>query len=270
MKFDLVSDVHIEMWHDKPDWGDVCDNRILVVAGDTSNSIVRSANALNEAAHFYDHVLVVDGNHEFYDTGRMNVEEAMEAFRAELFHGKNGNKITYLPNSACCIEGTMFVGFNGWYDFKMADGFDREAQHNAWKMGSNDSRFIRFKNYPDKMAADQAHKLAFVVRNGGGNPAIKEIVVVTHTSPLLRGLRTTHDPFWNMMNGAYGNTEMKQVLDADVAHKIKVWCFGHTHYNNDFVQDGVRFLSAPRGYQGEHQLDWRGPLSVDTEENLHE
>ena len=99
MKFDLISDFHVEMnvgynttrfwkkgeplhyaWHkDKK-------NDILVVAGDSSNSHDFTRDVIVEAAKHYEHVLFVDGNHEHYSNYRngWTVLKDMEWFNTQF------------------------------------------------------------------------------------------------------------------------------------------------------------------------------------------
>ena len=68
MKIDICSDLHVPL-NGSIQWSKIKnkDSTILVVAGDTSNSIFKTADVLNSASLLYDKVIAVLGNHDFYD-----------------------------------------------------------------------------------------------------------------------------------------------------------------------------------------------------------
>lgn len=264
--FDLVSDFHVEMNRGvfekidgvtkvtaSYDWKSEKKNDILVMAGDTGNTINNTMNTIKEASEYYDRILFVDGNHEHYQKTRYVTDNMkLLAEFADLSRGK----IIFLDtkNSYYKDGDTLYIGCNGWYNFSYGDG-NFMAQRAAWGMYSNDSRCILFPKTPEDMAAEQADQLKRLVLTAQNDDRIKSIVVVTHTVPVKDGLGV--DPYgdsvWNMLNGAYGNSYMQNVIKADTKEKIKVWVFGHTHYKKDFREGHIRFISNPRGYSGENR-----------------
>ena len=291
MKFDLISDFHVEMnvgynttrnwvqgepihyaWHkDKK-------NDILVVAGDTANSHDFTRDVITEAAKHYDHVLFVDGNHDHYSNHRngWTVLKDMEWFNTQ-FTSRNrvAENVTYLDGINTKQFGTtLFIGANGWYDFSFSRGFDFKEQWRAWQRQSNDPVCIRFgkKNKPHKLARAQMELLKGHVVAAQEDESIEEIVVVTHTLPCWTAFGEFGNPshVFYELNGAYGNAFMKYVWEADPAKKIKTWCFGHTHERRDFFEWKIRFVCNPRGYRGErkwHGLGFQGIRDVDTQES---
>ena len=205
MKFDLISDFHVEMnvmnkdtrtWkEDDPifyAWDQDKKSDVLVIAGDTSNSLEYTTWILRETLDHYNEVIFVDGNHEHYSnykdkTGGTNVTSDMNYFRKLA----DDWSITYLDGERTKqIGSTLFIGANGWYDFTMAVGMHSHEQYRAWQQGSNDPRCIRFgkKNKPAKLARRQADYMAQHVKEAQDNDEIEEIVVVTHTIPHMNSL----------------------------------------------------------------------------------
>ena len=251
------------------------------MAGDISNSLEYTTSVLREAIDYYDEVIFTDGNHEHYSnyidkTGNTTVVSDMDYFRGLADEYVN---LTYFDGrDTKQIGGTLFVGANGWYDFTMAVGIHTKDQYRAWQQGSNDPVCIRFgkKNKPQKLAERQADQIAQYVKDAQDNDEIEEIVVVTHTVPHLKGMIPDITHPWYTLNGAYGNGFMSRVWASDPNNKIKVWVFGHTHYLYDFVAEGLRFVSNPRGYRGEKQWTdgsrsvFSGVKQLDTQEPLIE
>ena len=272
MKFDLISDFHVEMnlnYSDTRSWqeGDPSfyawhksrKNPVLVMAGDLSNLSLTSMAIVEEAADHYDHVIWCDGNHEHYsgylDHTRHSLIQNMERFRVQA--NRDLENVTYLDGETTVKFGkTLFIGANGWYDFRFAHGLHPKQQEREWRQHSNDPVCIRFgkKNRPEKMADRQARQLADLVAAAQDDDSIEEIVVVTHTVPHRDGLIKDPTHQWYNLNGAYGNMHMSKVRLADTKDKIKTWCFGHTHWIYDYFVNGLRYISNPRGYRGE--LKW--------------
>lgn len=290
MKFDLISDFHVEMnvaykgtylWKEGEPilyaWNKDRKSDVLVIAGDSANHHEDAAAVIIEAAQYYEHVVFVDGNHEHYSNSRngMSVMKDMEYFNT-MFNARNRvvNNVTYLNGVKTWQTGsTRFIGACGWYDFSFAKGMHPKAQERAWRQDSNDPVCIRFgkKNRPQKLAERQAGQLKDLVLAAQDDSTVEEIVVITHTLPCETAFGTFMNPthVFFPLNGAYGNAFMRYVWEADKAGKIKTWCFGHTHEKRDFFENGIHFMCNPRGYRGEkkwHGRGFNGIVQVDTEE----
>lgn len=277
MKFDLISDFHVEM-NDKNKnhggpvhypWDEDIQSDVLVIAGDTSNSPIKSILVLMEAATYYKHVIFVDGNHEHYSGYQSGTSVDHNMNFLEVF-AKNTSSVTYLRGTnRFRYNDVVFLGANGWYDWEAAPLHSREEQHAFWKSDMNDSRCILFgpNGYPDKLADQQSDAIASQVREFQNDQSVREIVLVTHTVPVVEGLRSHTDQYGHL-NGSYCNTKMQRVLDADSNSKISTWVFGHTHDFRDFYKSGVRFVSNPRGYRGERRdgIQFDGVKQIDTED----
>lgn len=279
MQFDLISDFHVEMnvpnsavgaWKEGDPWFFAWHNansKILVVAGDTANYVFSTCDIIKEASEYYEHVLFTDGNHEHYASKllRQTVKSGCRLLNSKFSENPG---VTYLNGrNTKKIGSTLFIGVNGWYDFMMAFGYNTQAQRDVWLNESNDSRMIEFgKDDPVKLAIRQSDLLMEHVKTAQDDRDINEIVIVTHTVPHKKGLISDPTHPWYPLNGAYGNALMEKVRYADKTGKIKVWCFGHTHFQYDFVEDGIRYVTNPRGYRGEK--GFQGLKLIDTKEDL--
>ena len=259
--FDLVSDFHTEMNRGHMlggvrighyDWAAEKQSNILVIAGDLANTIANAIDVLREAIEHYDMIIFTDGNHEHYQR-KAFVSDNMVTL--EQFCRTSGKSLIFLGNQKFLLKkgNTAFVGCNGWYDFNFGTGTPVE-QRNVWLHFSNDPKCILFHSPPEELALLQANRLAAVVAELQDDDAIETSVVITHTAPVKEGLSLDDEKYFlNQLNGAYGNSKMTKVISADFHNKIKVWVFGHTHYKKDFIQNGIRFLSNPRGYHNENR-----------------
>ncbi len=283
MLIDTFSDFHVEHhtpYKHNPGWkeGDPYlypwdkekKSDILILGGDCSNSVRNTETVIFEAAQYYDHVLFLDGNHEHWcgrtDRTRYNIHNNMAAFRK---FAKKHDNITYLDSESNFVrDGVMFIGGCGWYDFKMIEGYTFKQQVNYWKKSYPDYAESAFgpNTMPWKLAYAQASNMARQVLKAQDNDDIKEIVISTHMVPHISGLVNDSHPCYHM-NGAFGNSLLRWVWEADFKNKINVWTFGHTHFTHDFVEEGVRFVCNPRGYGGERwKNSQRHILQIDTGE----
>ncbi len=282
MKFDTLSDAHIE--HHAPHinlpeykegdpylypWNKEKQSDILILGGDCSNSVKTTETVVFEAAQYYDHVIFLDGNHEHWcgksDPTKYNIHNNMSALRR---FAKKNNNITYMDSETnFSNDGVMFIGACGWYDFKMIEGYTFTQQVEYWKKSYPDYAESAFgpNTMPWELAYTQASNMARQVLNAQDDNGIKEIVISTHMIPHESGLVNNTHPFYHM-NGAFGNSLLRWVWEADRKHKIKVWTFGHTHFTYDFVEHGIRFVCNPRGYGSERwKNNQRHILQVDSE-----
>ena len=288
MKFDLISDFHVEMnvsfkatrlWEQGDPihyaWHNDRKSDLLVVAGDSANSHEFARDVIVEASKYYEHVVFVDGNHEHYSNYQngWTVLRDMEWFNRQFtWNDKIVDNVTYLDgNNTFKIDKTLFIGANGWYNFTFTRGAHFKEQWRAWQNGSNDPVCIRFgkKNKPNKLAERQMLLLKNHVIAAQDDDTIEEIVVVTHTLPIESAFGQFGNPShpFYPLNGAYGNELMCGVWLADDAKKLKVWCFGHTHEQRDYFENDIHFMCNPRGYRSEkkwHGMGFTGIKQIDT------
>lgn len=256
MKFDLVSDLHVDINEEELQWEP--QSSVLIIAGDSANDPVGSLMVAKTMQEGYKHVLILDGNHEHYNGQPIDQNIEVMKMHTEAWG------INFLsPDKPCSIDGVMFIGANGWYDFNMASplGYSKAEQVAEWRSYSNDAKLIKFNGTVSNLAQNQ-----FIQLRNAINSIKQPIVVVTHTSPLLRGLLIKNIKIWDMLSGAYGNTYMENIINKDQGKKIKCWCFGHTHHPSDFVEQNIRFVANPRGYGVKHSdRFWHGPVQIDTD-----
>ena len=88
----------------------------------------------------------------------------------------------------------------------------------------------------------------------------RAMAVMSHHTPAMMG---TSNPRFEGPNA----TAIQHAFSTDLSElfastaEIKVWAYGHTHYNNDRCVEGTRLVSNQRGYQHEVNEDYRPDLS---------
>ena len=271
LRIDLMSDLHVEGWADqwepapgerqaawrsfRPD-GPPAD--VAVIAGDCANSVERSAAVILEAATHWPEVVVVDGNHEYYDTdeGGRTLDAAYDAWRTLLAAAPNVHVLA--PGRGWCDERhkVQFLGANGWYDLE-AGPQDRDMQWMLWWRRSLDMRRIDFGDrWPRERAKAEAQALARDVARAAGDPNVDAIVVVTHTQPSRAVLGEYADPNHPDagQNGQYVSVALEAVPAHDRHGKLGTWLYGHTHTPGRRCVAGIEYVTQPRGFPYERRV----------------
>merc|ERR1711935_592610 len=84
---------------------------------------------------------------------------------------------------------------------------------------------------------------------------VSSIGVLTHHTPSMQG--TSHPSFEGSnadpISHAF-STDLSAVYET--VSELKLWAYGHTHYNNDRTVGTTRLVSNQRGYYPQENLDY--------------
>jgi DNA repair exonuclease SbcCD nuclease subunit len=279
MKIDVCSDIHSEQWWSKSrivdcngprkrtstgltmliDWewyknkagGD---GEILIIAGDLSDHIDTTKTIIEQAAEVYSYVFFVDGNHDHFN-------KKLYSLNMQILNGNNLDNVRFLNplTVGFIIEDIAILGCNGWYDWSCYElvGYPKDVAKADWIASMADTRLIRFdQGLPDDLAAEHSELLTVAISETQLNDEIKDIIVVTHTSPLAALMQWKDNEAWDRGTPSFVNSEMIKVLQADVNHKIKYWIYGHTHQRQTIDLTGIKFINKCRGYPYEIKEEW--------------
>lgn len=253
MKFQLVSDLHIDYWPAKSqiDWEKNKTSDIIVVAGDISDDLEMSLQELRRLAEVYKHVLFIDGNHEHDNYFCHDLDDpdpdmllAVQAWQDAL---KEEPNIHYLHDNPFVLDGVAFVGRNGWWDFSIAEPYvTQEEGYNAFASWHNEG------DVAAKALVNQATRDAKAIRKHVQHLQEQEdivsIVVVTHTPPHPNLVRKDSYPMSKeVWASCYGNRSMAEIPLLDYQGKIQWWLYGHNHEESSEVIGPVHYLAHPRG-----------------------
>lgn len=256
--FALMSDVHLE--HGGRNF-DLPDADILLLAGDICvvddlrDSYMatligqRSREFLIDVSKKYKHVVVIPGNHEYYDgtieavTGRVN----------DFLVSENINNITFNEYGCYTTGGVKVVYATLWTD--MNDSCPLVISQAAGYM--NDYQHIKCDHFgPDNLSRNLRPSDTLILHEKHRQHIAREcanttdkLVVMTHHAPLMSLINRERNP--NAVDYCYGCTDMEDIIhDND----ILVWAYGHVHTRDENVFGGVcgdtKFISNCRGYFG--------------------
>ena len=235
MNIQYVSDVHTEFHHDGgKTWARALERRadVLVLAGDigTTRNLYEVIAILCKR---FEHVVHVNGNHEYYgaDRGYVNRMHRKLSARYPNYHHLNNREVT--------INGQRFVGTTLWWT----------GQPEEMRYFLNDYNCIT--GYRKWIKQAHCDAVDFLTRTD-----LTDAVVVTHHLPSYQLRPETTEP--NMLDPAYYNN-LDHLLEG-----VKVWVHGHTHERYDVVLHDTRVVTFACGYAKHGRSDWYGLVDLTT------
>jgi predicted MPP superfamily phosphohydrolase len=206
---------------------------ILVVAGDLSTGGTKemAIDYLTEVADKWSEVVVVLGNHDFYDSTH---QDCCKWWREQAPLPPN---VHVLQRDAITLHGVRFAGASLWTGTAGSKERERWMRLNCMKM--NDFTCI-YGWGMDDMLREHLLDLAWLRKQ-----AAEVDVLVTH-----------HLPFDLCITPKWQKSSLNSFFSASLdPHKWagpQLWLHGHTHSEVELVTaTGMRVCCYPRGYPGE-------------------
>lgn len=240
MRLMVLSDLHVEVVDFEPP---VVDADLVVLAGDIHNG--EESPRWARSAFPDREILMVAGNHEFYDGEYADTLARMRTVARE-------NGVRLLENDAVEIGGVRFLGCTLWTDFRVFEVPGREPALPAQRaMEANhglvaDFFAIRVADgdalrafTPDDSVRLHLSSRRWLERELA-RPWPGPTVVVTH-----------HLPSWRSVHPAFAkwvtNAAFASDLDA-LVERADLWIHGHTHTTQRYRAGRARVVCNPRGY----------------------
>lgn len=237
MKLHYVSDLHLSHLYDGaldvlPVVGDV-----LVLAGDISDSL-SSLVYLERIVSGYTSqklpVLLICGNHEFYNRDR---DETLEVLRAWC----ETHRVVFLNDSYIDLGDVRVFGTTLWTDFSLYDTPAISMEEAAVLM----SDFSTIRDGAKKITPEltrQWHRKACQTMRDAFTDFKGSRVVISHHAPHARSI----SPLFRGHPINPGFVSDLSVLIRDVAPNV--WIHGHVHQSHDYFVGNTRVVANPRGY----------------------
>lgn len=248
MKFQIASDIHLEILETKPEFDKHYQRTfklliepvapILILAGDiTSPNAKATIPFLNWCSNHFEHTFWIMGNHEYYTPITMIKEDILEHYRS--FCKSN---VHILNNQTYCIDNVLFVGTTLWSNIPKEYETDIQLSINDYRMiYSKEGKRIS----PRDIRAEFTTNINFLNTTIAEN-LDKEIVIISHHAPLNKG--TSLETY----EGSITNTAYASHIDLSNDSNVRYWIYGHTHHNNEIQKGNYTVVSNQLGYFGEH------------------
>lgn len=290
LKIDICSDLHVDRHHSatKPlilpgdgpshwpvghvgdrdkyfhfdfEWYRTAGSNVLIIAGDISDHLSDVQDVVTHAAKFYEHVVIVDGNHEHHGHAETAcIDDTIDLISDMKISIPNLIYLDGYHDARQDIGRTAFIGGNCWYDWRCYEpkGIMFPEVFASWDDHSNDTKLdFGVHGWPSEYGAVQVQALLDNFEEANRNPNIDSIVLVTHSAPLAECLRWYEDNHaWNVGSPSYVNSELSKLFEANTNGKLKLWAYGHTHTRRTWSHKGVTLVNNCYGYPRENLGGW--------------
>lgn len=298
LSLQIASDLHLEMYDVPPSLEEILTPSapVLALLGDISAlgyayGVKMYEHFLAQCSRRFYMVLVLPGNHEFYNDGHScrTQGEILEYMRNLSSTFPN---VRLLENSGITVNGVRISGTALWYavpevakrtvEFSMNDynliyvsdgslpipsrsrssgqnaGFSRGPTNSA---GSTSTAVRRFCVADSNTLHEKAVRFLAQEAEKATHKRVN-LVVLTHHTPSFHG---TSDPRHAVSPSGISSafsTDLEHMLRNPRHAAIHTWCFGHTHFNSDQCLSGVRLVSNQTGYVQKSSMGYRDDLVI--------
>ncbi len=182
-------------------------------------------------------VLVISGNHTFYDSNFYETIQGLSAFNRGL-----PDTVHYLENSCVELGGIHFIGSCLWTDFNK-DNYHSKC---AAAAQMNDYACIYQEGHklisPDHIIQHHRQSVTYITDRLAQFP-VTPTVILTHHAP---SVQSSHPAYLNSKANFAYYTDLEDFI---LQHpQIRCWVHGHMHTNSDYHIGNTRILCNPYGY----------------------
>ncbi len=225
------------------------DADVLVLAGDIAPSkYYKNGNEgllsfLSKASSYFNHVVIVSGNHEYYGGSLCRTESYIRDFI------KHYGNVHYLQNEGITLGNVNFYGATMWTPMAENSPLVRNKIH----YGMNDFKQIRYglkENYRRLIPFDLE-----IIHKESIDKYIKwsedkeNIVLVQHHAPSYESIPLLFKN--SILNDAFYSKYQEDLITSNKFGKLpNTIIHGHVHDPCAYSLNGVEVLCNPRGYEG--------------------
>ncbi|KJZ73959.1 hypothetical protein HIM_06627 [Hirsutella minnesotensis 3608] len=231
MAIQIMSDLHLEMPKAYDTFEIIPKAPYLALLGDIGNIAAHEDQCLaffTKQLKQFRVVLFVPGNHEAYESNWKETLEVLRWFEQKFGEDDSLGEFVLLDRTAY-PESKRTVG-KGLNDFYKIDDWDVAAHNEA---------HVRDLAWLNAQVAELEQ-------------ARTSVAILTHWSPTRDPVAVEPIHVFSDINSGFSTDLHKQLCFTSAS--VKLWAFGHTHYNCDFTveRDGsagpLRLLTNQRGY----------------------
>ena len=218
---------------------------VLCLLGDIGSPFEKTyVDFLEECSVAFKHVLVISGNHEYYNNRGIDIKTIDNGIVGLCARFPN---VHYLNNSTFVVDGVNFIGTTLWSSLPQDIKHDVARMYNDYNYIYQTSGVLLTPDYTNTMFQNN---LAFIEKaiNDGTEKGYKN-VVLTHHTPSFKHTDPKHE-----------DSLFKFGLSTELTHAfngnyIKYWACGHTHVNfGDVTINGTTMICNQFGRKKEKSL----------------
>lgn len=246
MKIALLSDLHCEYDNFIPDINPAASLCVLAGDIDVHTRPVNVAKII--AQRFNVPVVIVAGNHEFYDAEISGLVREMR--RAAIGY----DSIHVLENDSVVIGGVRILGCTLWTNFSLYGAARaRKFMGRVEQVIKDDFSRIRYHGHKFTPAdAVSLFRQSYTwLERELANPFSGKTVVVTHFAPHKATIHARYSGLGADDLTPYFTSDCSELMER---YRPDLWLYGHTHDSQDvIVEGGTRVVSNQRGYPHEQE-----------------
>jgi hypothetical protein len=231
---------------------------VLALAGDIGNPKSPDyQNFLKYCSSNWDHVVVVAGNHEFYNKKPGTPSTVAERLQACQDVATSFQNVRFLERERVDIGGVAFLGCSLWTDLSDPAAADEaESRMNDYRLiAVEKDRPLRAADVASWHARDRAwldREIAIAAEEE------RPVVVLTHHLPSFDLIATKYAAA-GLINRAFASD-----CRPLIRRPVRAWIAGHTHTATTRIwPPGIQGLVNPRGYPGETDTGYCREIFVD-------
>jgi len=270
LRLQIASDLHLEFYDEYPGLQEflIPSAPNLALLGDITaigkpSAIEIYKQFLSDCSKSFETVLVLTGNHEYYQYDRKDTIEDVEIILGEI--ASEYDNIQYLQEKYVIIDGVRIIGCTLWgfvpeKYYKTTD----PMQNVEYRM--NDYRKIYVMGSSGKppkeiplecIHTNTIHKrhVAYIREQlREATESQQSAVVLTHHPPSFECIRREDPAFDSSIKYACASHQKKILSRHSGFQSLHTWAYGHTHFScdNNFGND-VRVVSNQKGYPKDYE-----------------
>jgi DNA repair exonuclease SbcCD nuclease subunit len=231
--FQILSDTHLEC--SIKSLTDMLDIKadVLCLLGDIGSPFQKSyVDFLQECSKSYKHVLVISGNHEYYNNKGYDIKTIDDGIKGICSRFSN---VHYLNNSNITIGNVNFIGTTLWSSLPEDVKHDVAKLYNDYNFIFQTSNVLLTPDFTNNMFKTNLAYLEKAITEG--NEKGLSNVILSHHTPSFKFT----DPKNEESLFRFGlSTELTHAFDGKY---IKYWACGHTHVNfGDVDFNGTKLI----------------------------
>ncbi|KAK0117570.1 hypothetical protein ONS95_011906 [Cadophora gregata] len=190
-------------------------------------------------------VFVLFGNHEPYSSDWTTAKHKMKQFETDMaVKAVNGSlgKLVFLDQTRCDLSPEVTILGCTLHSKILPEQMDHVS------FGLNDFYYIAdwtVEHHNQAHTADLAWLNQQVIAISPEEPS-RKIMILTHHSPTTSPRAS--DPKHGQSNISSGFASDLSDETCWTNSAVKLWAFGHTHFNTDYSENGKRVVANQRGY----------------------
>lgn len=238
-RFQIMSDLHLEIGQQYPDFLISPKAPYLILAGDIGRlkDYQLYLQFLQRQCTVFTKVFLVLGNHEFFGLSRARGHELAESLEKEPgCHGR----LCVLYRTRLDLDHLNIVVLGCTLHSKIPSKAQLMVQMKVSDFHQIESWTVNDHNTEHQ---SDVNWLQHEVNRVCTDRPRRRVLVITHYAPTIKGTSKPAD-----VESPLSSAFATELLRVKHLAEVQCWIYGHTHFSTEFKRRGVQLVSNQRGY----------------------